>query len=191
MPAATTPSRVAIPPGTEYADATYRDLAVLRSGLPGRETPLTCVVRTTSTPFEATQRDTHAGGFECWVGDLVGIRRLERTARRVLDRLNDQLGTAGLVAAATAPGLAAVVDQHAAAVRDILTVGVESGAAVAGVVLLAGYAQGVLDHLRERGYTLSVPNDTASWLEASWYHVRLLAVCALARNLKSNRPLAA
>lgn len=127
--------------------------------------------------------------FECWVGDLVGLRRLERSARRALDRLHDQLGTTGLMAAAAAPGLAAVVDQHAAAVRDILTLGVESGAAVAGVVLLAGYAQGVQDHLRERGHTLTVPGDTASWLEASWYHVRLLAVCALARNLHPSRPL--
>jgi hypothetical protein len=111
----------------------------------------------------------------------VGVRRLERSARRALDRLNMQLG-AGLLAAATAPGLAAVVDQHAAAVRDILTVGVESGAAVAGIVLLAGYAQGVQDHVRERGLQLAVPADTAGWLEASWYHVRLLAVCVLARN---------
>lgn len=121
----------------------------------------------------------------------MGVRRLERSARRVLERLNEQLGTAGLVAVATAPGLAAVVDQHAAAVRDILTVGVESSAAVAGVVLLAGYAQGVLDHVRERGYQLTVPGDTASWLEASWYHVRLLAVCTLARSLHPDRSLAA
>jgi hypothetical protein len=113
----------------------------------------------------------------------VGVRRLERSARRALERLNTQLGTAGLVAAATAPALAAVVDQHAAAVRDILMVGVESGAAVAGIVLLAGYAQGVQDHVRERGLQLAVPSDTAGWLEASWYHVRLLAVCTLARNV--------
>ena len=119
----------------------------------------------------------------------MGVRRLERSALRVLDRLNEQLGAAGLLAAAAAPGLAAVVDQHAAAVRDILTMGVESGAAVAGVVLLAGYAQGVQDHLRERGYQLAVPNDTARWLEASWYHVRLLAVCLLARRLHPNRPV--
>jgi hypothetical protein len=122
------------------------------------------------------------------VGDLVGVRRLERSARRALERLNTQLG-AGLLAAATAPGLAAVVDQHAAAVRDILTVGVESGAAVAGVVLLAGYAQGVQDHLRERGQQLTVPDDQAGWLAASWFHVRLLAVCTLARSLHSNRPV--
>jgi hypothetical protein len=125
------------------------------------------------------------------VGDLLGIRRIDRTARRVLDRLHDQLGTAGLLAAAAAPGLAAVVDQHAAAVRDILTVGVESGAAVTGAVLLAGYAQGVQDHMRERGYQLPIPHNTASWLEASWYHVRLVAVCALARNTHPDRSLAA
>jgi Family of unknown function (DUF6401) len=117
------------------------------------------------------------------VGDLLGVRRLERSARRALDQLHEQLGTAGLVAAASAPGLAAVVDQHAAAIRDILTLGVESGAAVAGVVLLAGYAQGVQDHVRERGLQLTVPTDKAGWLEVSWYHVRLLAVCSLARNL--------
>lgn len=121
----------------------------------------------------------------------MSVRRLERSARRVLDRLNEQLGTAGLLAAAAAPGLAAAVDQHAAAVRDILTVGVESSAAVAGIVLLAGYAQGVLDHLRERGHQLTIPDDTTSWLHASWYHVRLLAVCALARNMRANQPLAA
>ena len=107
----------------------------------------------------------------------------------MLDRLNVQLGTAGLMAAASVPGLAAVVDQHTAAVRDILTVGVESGAAVAGIVLLAGYAQGVQDHVRDRGLTLSIPRDTASWREASWYHVRLLAVCALSRKLHPGRPL--
>jgi hypothetical protein len=121
------------------------------------------------------------------VGDLVGPRRLERTARRVLDKLNDQLGAAGLVAAAAAPALAAVIDQHAAAVRDILTAGVDKDVAVTGVVLLAGYAQGVQDHVRERGWTLTVPTDTAGWLTVSWYHVRLLAVCALARNLHPSR----
>jgi hypothetical protein len=105
-----------------------------------------------------------------------------------MDSLNTQLG-AGLLALSTAPALAAVVDQHAAAVRDILTVGVESGAAVAGVVLLAGYAQGVQDHLRERGLQLPVPDDTAGWLRASWYHVRLLAVCTLAKSLHPDRPV--
>jgi uncharacterized protein DUF6401 len=119
----------------------------------------------------------------------MGVGRLERSARRLLDRLHEQLGTAGMVAAAAVPGLAAMVDQHTAAVRDILVIGVESGVSVAGEVLLAGYARGVQDHVRERGLTLPIPADTAGWREASWYHVRLLAVCALARNLRPGRPV--
>lgn len=119
----------------------------------------------------------------------MGVRRLERSARRLLARLHEQLGTAGMVAAAAVPGLAAMVDQHIAAVRDILMVGVESGASVAGEVLLASYARGVQDHVRERGLTLRIPADTAGWREASWYHVRLLAVCTLARNLRPGHPV--
>jgi hypothetical protein len=110
----------------------------------------------------------------------VGVRRLERSATRLLDRLHGQVGT-GIVAASASPGLAAVVDQHAAAVRDILKLGVRSGAAVAQSVLLAGYAQGVLDHLRERGQHLRVPAGTAGWARADWFSMRLVAVCALAR----------
>lgn len=107
------------------------------------------------------------------------VRRLERSAQRLLDRLRDQVG-AGLLAAANTPGLAAVVDQHAASVRDILSIGVEAGAGVARSVLLAGYAQGVLDHVRERGEQLRVPSDAAGWVRADWLCVRLLAVCSLA-----------
>lgn len=107
----------------------------------------------------------------------------------MLDRLQEQVGAAGLLAAAAIPGLGAVVDQHAAAVRDILTFGVESGAVVAGSVLLAGYAQGVLDHLRETGRPVRVPADAIGWLHADWVSVRLLAVCALARDLRPGRPV--
>ncbi|MFI7678092.1 DUF6401 family natural product biosynthesis protein [Actinophytocola sp. NPDC049390] len=120
----------------------------------------------------------------------MGVRRLERSARRTLERLHEQLGTAGLVAAASVPGLAAVLDQHSAAVRDILTTGVESGATVAGAVLLAGYAQGIQDHIRERGLTLPIPTDVIEWREASWFHVRLLAVCSLATNVLPGHPVA-
>jgi hypothetical protein len=120
---------------------------------------------------------------------FMGVRRLERSARRALDRLHDQLGTAGLVAAATVPGLAAVLDQHEAAVRDILTTGVESSAAVAGAVLLAGYARGIQDHVRERGLSLTIPTDATEWRTASWFHVRLLAVCSLARHVLPGHPV--
>ncbi|WP_435157035.1 DUF6401 family natural product biosynthesis protein [Amycolatopsis sacchari] len=101
----------------------------------------------------------------------------ELSARRTLDRLGEQLG-AGLLAAAAVPGLLAAIDQHAAAVRDILTFGVEGSTAVAGVVLLAGYANGVLDQAREHGWAFAAPAD---WAAADWLTARLLAVCALAR----------
>lgn len=107
----------------------------------------------------------------------------------MLERLHEQIGAAGLVAAAAVPGLAAVVDQHAAAVRDILTVGAGSGVAVAGAVVLAGYAQGVLDHLRERGHPVRVPRDVAGWRHADWASVRLVAVCALARSVRPGEPV--
>lgn len=115
------------------------------------------------------------------------VRRLERSAHRLLDRLAEQVG-GGLVAAANAPGLAAEVDQHAAAVRDILSFGVDSGPSVARQVLLAGYAQGVLDHVRERGEQLRVPADEQSWSRADWICVRLAAVCTLADDLRTGRP---
>jgi hypothetical protein len=118
----------------------------------------------------------------------MGVRRLERSARRLLDRLQGHLG-AGLLAAATIPGLTAVIDQHAAAVRDILEAGAESGAAVAGTVLLAGYAQGMLDHVRDRGGQLRVPTEAAGWAHADWVSMRLVAVCALARTLRAGRPV--
>lgn len=94
------------------------------------------------------------------------------------------------MAATTVPGLAAVLDQHEAAVRDILTTGVEASAAVAGTVLLAGYARGIQDHLRERGLSLPIPTDATEWRTASWFHVRLLAVCSLARNMLPGHPVA-
>ncbi|GAB3461085.1 DUF6401 family natural product biosynthesis protein [Actinophytocola sediminis] len=115
------------------------------------------------------------------------VRRLERFAHRLLDRLHDQVG-AGLVAAGHTPGLAAEVDQHTAAVRDILSIGVE-GTGVAGPVLLAGYAQGVLDHVRERGDQLRVPDDRDGWARADWISVRLVAVCALAKDLRTGLPV--
>ena len=117
------------------------------------------------------------------------MRSLERSARRALNRLHEQVGTAGLAAAAAIPALGAAVDQHAAAVRDILTAGVEPGVAVAGTVLLAGYAQGVLDHLRETGAPVQAPAEPAGWLRADWASVRLLAVCSLAKTMRQGNHL--
>ncbi|MTD55750.1 DUF6401 family natural product biosynthesis protein [Amycolatopsis pithecellobii] len=101
----------------------------------------------------------------------------EFSARRTLDSLHRQLG-AGLLAAAAAPGLLAVIDQHAAAVRDIMLYGVEGSAAVAASVVLAGYASGLLDQAKEHGWRFTSPAD---WNHADWFTARLLAICALAK----------
>lgn len=99
-------------------------------------------------------------------------------ARRFLDRLSDELGIAAVLAPGVlAPGVLAVVDQHGAAVRDILAFGVPA-AAVAGVVLLAGYARGVLDEAAAQGWRMPAIVD---WANADWMTLRLAAVCHLAR----------
>ena len=108
---------------------------------------------------------------------------VEASARATLADLGAQFGTAGLVAAATLPGLAAAVDQHAAAVRDILAFGVEQSAVVAGAVLLAGYARGVADCARQQGWQATAPRSLTEWARADWVSLRLLSVCALAARL--------
>ena len=104
---------------------------------------------------------------------------VEIKARRTLKTLHEQVG-AGLLAAAAVPGLTAAIDQHSAAVRDIVTMGVEGSAAVAGVVLLAGYARGLVDAAKEAGWRFNSPAD---WTQADWFTARLLAVCALAKHI--------
>jgi hypothetical protein len=68
-------------------------------------------------------------------------------------------------------------------VRDIVDVGVEDSATVAAVVVLAGYARGVLDKAKELGWRFTAPAHLADWTRTDWLTARLLAVCALA-----NRP---
>lgn len=111
----------------------------------------------------------------------------EFSARRTMAHLQERIGVAGLAAAAAVPGLAAAVDQHSAAVRDILAMGVEDAAGVAGVVLLAGYARGLLDQGREAGWEPAPPADAAGWVDAGWLTTRLLGVCALAARAEDPR----
>jgi hypothetical protein len=85
-------------------------------------------------------------------------------------------------------GLLAAVDQHAAGVRDILLLGVEGSAAVAGAVLLAGYAKGLLDEAGTDGGRLRVAVGEC-WHRADWLTVRVLAICALSRDDDWRRPL--
>ncbi|WIV61783.1 DUF6401 family natural product biosynthesis protein [Amycolatopsis nalaikhensis] len=95
----------------------------------------------------------------------------ESRAWEFLEALADQVGRPAV------PGLTAEVDQHAAAVRDILVLGVEASATVAAAVLLAAYARGLLDQVREETGRpwAPVPGGTG------WVQLRLLAVCQLAR----------
>lgn len=107
----------------------------------------------------------------------------ELSARRVLAHLDTRIGSHGMAAAATRPGLAAAIDQHAAAVRDILTIGVD-GPTTLGPISLAGYAQGLLDHARAKGWPVQAP---AEWTAVDWMTTRLLAVCDLARRINEPR----
>lgn len=102
-------------------------------------------------------------------------------ARRSLAHLMDQIGAAGLAAAAALPAVSAMVDQHAAAVRDILLMGVEGAAAAAGAVLLAGYAEGLLDQARTNATAVAAVVG-GQWRQAEWLALRLVAVCALSRS---------
>jgi hypothetical protein len=92
--------------------------------------------------------------------------RGENKARQWISELSGRIG-AGWAALAVTPALLAEVDQHAAAVRDILLFGVEGAGTVAAVVLLASYARGLLAVEPE-------------WTPTSWLGVRLMAVCQLA-----------
>jgi hypothetical protein len=108
----------------------------------------------------------------------------ELSARRVLAQLDVRIGSHGMAAAATRPELVAAIDQHAAAVRDILAVGVD-GPPTLGAVALAGYAQGLLDHARANGQPVGNPLESSG---LDWVTTRLLAVCDLARRM--NEPVA-
>ncbi|WP_219416813.1 DUF6401 family natural product biosynthesis protein [Pseudonocardia nigra] len=98
---------------------------------------------------------------------------------RCLARLHDELGAPGLAAAATLPGLSAAVDQHAAAVRDILRWGVDGSGRAGSAVLLAGYARGLLARAGTDTRAMGERVGTR-WEDADWLVLRLLAVCALA-----------
>ncbi|MEJ2851966.1 MULTISPECIES: DUF6401 family natural product biosynthesis protein [unclassified Saccharothrix] len=100
------------------------------------------------------------------------------SARRFLDRLGGEIGMA---TAALAPvGVLAAIDQHGAAVRDILAYGTPAAAAA---ILLAGYARGVLDEATAHGWSLP---SIVEWAHADWTTLRLAAVCELAR--RSDEP---
>jgi hypothetical protein len=106
----------------------------------------------------------------------------EWRAQRWLVTFGNRLGTDGLLVAAAVPGLAAALDQHAAAVRDIVAQAGGTDATLTERVLLAGYARSLLDR-----FDVSVRqvrrHATGRWTRADWLALRLLAVCALSRSL--------
>ncbi|MFE3321518.1 DUF6401 family natural product biosynthesis protein [Nocardia sp. NPDC059195] len=108
-----------------------------------------------------------------------GPALLELSAQRQLQQLNTEFGAPAAAVAAVVPALSAQLDQHAAAVRDILALGVEDSARVPLIILLAGYVRGLLDHFAERadGFFAGAPDD---WHAADWLQLRLAAVCAYA-----------
>lgn len=115
---------------------------------------------------------------------LLGPALLEVSARKILNRLHKTHGVPALAAAAQLPALSAALDQHAAAVRDILEWGVEDAARVPANVLLAGYARGLLDQVREAAVgaertplTSAAPGDLGAWAGADWLQLRLAGVC--------------
>jgi hypothetical protein len=99
-------------------------------------------------------------------------------ARVTLADLAARIGTAGLAAAATRPGLAAAVDQHAAALWDLLGDDDQTPTEIG----LAGYADGLRDMASGLGWHLPQPRSV-DWDTAPWLVVRLVAVCQVAAAL--------
>lgn len=103
-----------------------------------------------------------------WVVGVLGEAAARRELLRLWRRLNDGVDTSTGVGV----GLLALIDQHAAAVRDILALSVDR----VGPVELAAYARGVHDGATEFGWRLADDGLVA----ADWVRLRLVAACRLA-----------
>jgi len=123
-----------------------------------------------------------------------GPTQLENSAQRTLNDLHRRYGAAALTAAARFPAVSADLDQHAAAVRDILELGIEDSSRMPTSVLLAGYAHGLLDQVRESAdrpapeaalpeLSDGAPAEIDGWTEADWLQLRIAAVCMQAGGL--------
>ncbi|WP_436530007.1 DUF6401 family natural product biosynthesis protein [Actinoplanes sp. HUAS TT8] len=99
-----------------------------------------------------------------------------------LDEIMASVGVDGLTAAFAAPGLLALVDQHAAAVREAL-LGAGRRIDVEG---LAAYARSIAAGSVRMGRPLpspgSAPTTVAGWAGAGWTLLRLVAVCLIAES---------
>ncbi|MBM2621429.1 hypothetical protein JIG36_38595 [Actinoplanes sp. LDG1-06] len=101
-------------------------------------------------------------------------------ATGLLDEMMARVGVDGIVAALADPGLLALVDQHAAAVRDAL----ESAGRDADAEGLAGYARAIVAGARRASKVLPEPGEApmapSEWKAADWHLLRLVAICAIA-----------
>ncbi|HEX6968686.1 MAG TPA: DUF6401 family natural product biosynthesis protein [Micromonosporaceae bacterium] len=120
----------------------------------------------------------------------IGGTAARPSARAVLAALMTSVGVTGLTAAARDAGLLALVDQHVAAVRESLSRTADQPVPdwleqlrqeppPVSAAALAGYAEGVRDAALEYGW--QPPPGPVDWSDADWVLVRLVAVCALAR----------
>src|SRR5262245_6963054 len=107
----------------------------------------------------------------------AAARAALRSAYACLAELHDTVGVSGLAAADDNPGLMAVIDQHAAGIRDSLSADVRPLTAV----ILAAYAEGVRDAAFKHGWT--PPGGPIDWSLNDWVLRRLLAVVTLAATL--------
>ncbi|GAA4618569.1 hypothetical protein GCM10023195_83550 [Actinoallomurus liliacearum] len=86
-----------------------------------------------------------------------------------------EVGEEGVAAMGRMPGLAAAVDQHAAAIRDIVA---GSGQELT-LRVLREYLEGFTDAAIERGWW---PDE-----EFDWETIRVVAVCSLIQELQELR----
>jgi hypothetical protein len=108
----------------------------------------------------------------------AAARAALRSAHASLDELMASVGETGLAATTLSAGLLAAIDQHAAGIRDSLSVDVRPLTAV----ILAAYAEGVRDAAFKHGWR--PPTEAIDWSQNDWVLYRLLAVCQLARTLQ-------
>jgi Family of unknown function (DUF6401) len=103
-------------------------------------------------------------------------------ARALLDEMMARVGVDGLVAAHADAGLLALVDQHAAAVRDSL----EAAGREVGAEGLAAYAKSIMAAAHRMGRPVPEPGRAyesgTAWLAAEWHLLRLVAVCLIAES---------
>jgi Family of unknown function (DUF6401) len=101
-------------------------------------------------------------------------------ATGLLDEMMARVGVDGLTAAFADPGLLALVDQHAAAIRDALTDDDREADADG----LASYARSIVAAAVRMGRPVPAPGHApsavADWTAADWHLLRLVAVCMIA-----------